>query len=357
MKRFVRGMLAVAMAAVTGCSASSTSPNAVLVLQDGGATDGGSAGSPTGAGGDTATADTTDGASATDAAGAAEVQVLGDGSGTSAVDSSGVGDGGFADAFDWDLLDPEDSEGDATAADTAVNDTATPPVQGLGAIFAHTSSVLYRLENKQFSKVGTFQFNKAPGSVTDIALDDGGALFAVTFNDVFQCDKSNAKCTWLAALPQQFNGLTFVAKDVVVAGKAALIGIANSGDWNLIEVSAGVAKVKKLGSYGGYASSGDAFSVEGVGTYATVKGGFGGSDKLVEVNPATGSVTKVVGDTGVSDLWGVAWQAGTLYGFTSAGPVYELDMKTGKASVVSGLQLPAGASWWGAGVSTRAADD
>ncbi len=253
------------------------------------------------------------------------------------------------DAIDWDLLDPEDTGSDALSGD------AKPPALGLGAIFAHSSTELYKLDKNIFTKIGTFSFDKNFGEVTDIALDDGGALYAVSFNDVFSCDKTSAKCLWLATLPQSFNGLTFVGKDTAKTGVPALIGIANSGDWNLIEVAGGKAKVSKLGSYGGYSSSGDAFSVDGIGTYATVKAGMFGSDKLVQVDPSTGAVLKVVGDTGVSDLWGVAWSGGVLYGFASNGGVYSLDMANGKASTVPGLVIPSGISWWGAGVSTRAA--
>lgn len=251
-----------------------------------------------------------------------------------------------APAIDYDLLDPVDT------ADVALD--APPAVDpSLAVVFAHSSSQLFRLEFNAFTLVGSFQFNKNFGEVTDIALDDNGFLYAVTFNDLFKCDKANAKCQWLASLPQSFNGLTFVPKDIAVPGQTALIGVANSGDWNLITVTGTTATIKKLGSYGGFSSSGDAFSVEGIGTYATVKSGFGGTDKLVQVNPANGSVLKTVGDTGVSDLWGIAWSAQVLYGFSANGAVYSLNVLTGSASSVPGLQVPK-VAWWGAGVSTRA---
>ncbi|MSQ84251.1 MAG: hypothetical protein EXR77_15435 [Myxococcales bacterium] len=253
---------------------------------------------------------------------------------------------------DYDLLDPADT---VDSADTGPVDTGPVGGMGLEVVYAHSSSQLFKLDKGLFSLVGAFQFDKKSGQVTDIALDDDGDLFAVTFNDVFACDKGSASCKWLATLPQSFNGLTFVPKDVLVPGKAALIGIANSGDWNLIEVVGNTAKVTKLGAYGGFSSSGDAFSVEKVGTYATVKAGFGGGDKLVQVNPATGSVIKTIGDCGVSDLWGVAWSSGVLYGFAATGGVYSIDVNTGKASSIAGMLVPNGISWWGAGVSTRAA--
>ena len=278
-------------------------------------------------------------AAGADGTGVADAVVDGDAA------ASGV-DAGVDSGIDYDLLDPVDSGPDGQDAPPLVD-------SGLSLVFAHSSSQLYRLEQNVFSLVGTFQFNKNFGQVTDIALDDNGFLYAVTFDDLFKCDKATAKCQWLAGLPQQFNGLTFVPKDVVTPGQAALIGIANSGDWNLITVQGNTATIKKLGAYGGFSSSGDAFSVEGIGTYATVKSGFGGTDKLVQVNPANGSVLKTVGDTGVSDLWGVAWSAQVLYGFSASGAVYSLDVQTGKASSVPGLSVPK-VAWWGAGVSTRA---
>lgn len=265
---------------------------------------------------------------------------------SSPADTQSPSDAASGPDIDYELLDPEDTAD--IAPDVPLLDS------GLAVVFAHSSTQLYRLESNVFTSVGTFQFDKAFGQVTDIALDDTGLLFAVTFDDLFQCDKASAKCKWLAALPQQFNGLTFVAKDVVTPGKPALIGIANSGDWNLITVTGTTATITKLGAYGGFSSSGDAFSVEGIGTYATVKSGFGGTDKLVQVNPANGAVLKTVGDTGVSDLWGVAWSNQVLYGFSDDGKVYSLDIQTGKASTIPGLQVPK-VSWWGAGVSTRAA--
>ncbi|MFZ4578997.1 MAG: hypothetical protein ACOYOB_11430 [Myxococcota bacterium] len=246
---------------------------------------------------------------------------------------------------DYDLLDPPET-------DVATVDTA-PLLPGLAVVFAHSSSLLYRLENKAFSLVGPFQFNKAAGSVTDIALDDAGQLFAVTFDDLFQCDKATAHCTWLASLPQSFNGLTFVPAGVLDVAPV-LIGISLSGDWNRITVSGGTATIQWLGDYGGLASSGDAFSVEGIGTYATVTAG-GSTDLLVRVDPKTGAVLANVGDTHVSGLWGLAWSGGVLYSFAEGGGVYTLDMQTGSATPISGFANLPSTSWWGAGVSTRAA--
>ena len=226
-----------------------------------------------------------------------------------------------------------------------------------GTLYAHTSSQLYKLDiaSKTFALVGSFTFNKSSGSVTDIALNRTQNLYAVTFNDLFTCTTFNAACTWLMKLPTSFNGMTFVPMGTVYKDKEALIGIANNGGWHQIDFQAAVPTIKQLGSYGaGYTSSGDAFSVLGIGTFATVnKTGVSG-DVLVEVEPTTGKVIKDLGAIGGSALYGFAWWDGVFYGFASSGQVWDVDVATGKGKQLSGFNIPK-VSWWGAGVSTEAA--
>jgi hypothetical protein len=226
-----------------------------------------------------------------------------------------------------------------------------------GALFAHTSSALYRLDAglKQFIKVGNFTFDKSSGSVTDIAINRNEVLYAVTFNDLFSCNSKTAACTWVMDLPESYNGLTFVPKGTVKKATDALIGVANSGKWTLLDFDATPPTSQVLGSYGsGYTSSGDAFSVAGVGTFATVKKTGQLSDYLVEINPATGAVIKEIGATGATNLWGFAWWDGVFYGFSSNSNVYAINTTTGQATpLTTGWTVPS-AAWWGAGVSTEA---
>ncbi len=278
---------------------------------------------------------------------------------TTVVTDTGVKDTGSTiadtgpDAVDFDsFFDPDTGPDAVFVQDVTIGG-------GLSFVFAHSSDTLYRMDKAGFVKIGYFSFDKNPGSMTDIAMDKLGTLYGVTFDDLFKCDSKTAKCVWLAALPESFNGLTFVPKGTVKPNDEALIGIANSGTWNLIEVTGTTAKVTSLGSYGGYTSSGDAFSVESIGTFATVKdsSGFSGTDFLVEVDPTNGKVLKNIGDTGVSDLWGFAWFGGKFYGFSDDTNVYEVNTTTGKATISTAFAAPTGVQWWGAAVSTRAAMD
>ena len=300
-----------------------------------------------------------------DAGKTADGATLGD-----AKSADGAGDGDTADASaDADVPDT------ATDLDTAASDIdlpdmnwdelpdpdATPDVdltKPVGQLYAQTSDTLYRLDPaaSAFTLVGKFTFDKSSGSVTDIALDQFGKLYAITNHDLFLCVTASAACTWLAALPGTgtFNGLTFVPKGTLSATAETLIGIGTDGSWNQIDVVGTSATVTKLGSYGGgWLSSGDAFSVEGIGTYATLKG-VSKTDSLVSINPKTGAILAIVGETGVNQLFGLAWWNGVFYGVSNDGNIYTLNTTTGAATQVIGITVPKGVKWWGAGVSTRA---
>lgn len=255
-------------------------------------------------------------------------------------------------AFPDGFLEPLDA-----GADTAAPEDTGPVVTGpVGKLYAHTSKDLYELDLDAgaFLKKGTFSFDKNEDKITDIAVDKFGTLYAIGFDHVYTCATDTAKCIWLAKLPTSFNGMTFVPEGVVTPGKDALIGISDKGEWTHIDLSSGKVVLKKLGVYGGgWLSSGDAFSVVGVGTFATLKGK-GDTDTLAKIDPKTGKIQQLLGETGAVGLFGLAWWKGVFYGFAKGGSVYELDIKTGKATEVKSLKAPKGVSWWGAGVSTRA---
>lgn len=289
-----------------------------------------------------------------------------DGAADTAVTDSGpsVADTGVADAGPMDAgLDagfdagnnPVDTGGSGTP-DVGKEDAGQP--QPVGHLYAHTKDSLYFLDvaASAFKKVAAFTFDKNAGLVTDIALNKWGNLFAVTFKDLFQCNRDNGKCVWLAALPQEFNGLTFIPEGVIDPNEEALVGIAGLGTWYHIQFGTGKVTLKPLGSYGGgWWSSGDAFSVVGVGTYATLKKCNGCDNYLAEVDPKTGKILKLIGKTGsAKGLFGLAWWAGVFYGVSNDGNIYVLDVKTGDATQVKGVTVPKDVQWWGAGVSTRA---
>ncbi len=265
-------------------------------------------------------------------------------------DANVVDSGGFPDGF----LEPLDTGGSQDAGTKP--DTGPISTGPVGKLYAHTATNLYELDltKKAFVDIGKFTFDKNEGKITDLALNRYGAVFAISSDHLFRCEADTAKCKWMSKLPSPFNGMTFVAEGVVTPGEEALIGISDKGVWTHVDVSSGSVKLKSLGTYGGgWLSSGDAFSVVGIGTFATLKGK-GNTDTLARIDPKTGKIEKLLGETGAVGLFGLAWWQGVFYGFSKTGQVYTLDITTGKGTEVKGLAVPKDVSWWGAGVSTRA---
>jgi hypothetical protein len=189
------------------------------------------------------------------------------------------------------------------------------------------------------------------GSMTDIAIDRFGVLYGITFDDLHVCEPTSAACYHLAALPDDSNGLTFVPPGTVEDDDDALIGIAISGNWRHMQLSGGMVAQVLLGSYGvGYSSSGDAFSIEGVGTFASVDAAADPSDMIVEVDPADGTVLQEIGSlTGYTAVYGIAGWQGAIFAFDETGDVLLVNPSDGTFELVNDTLN----AWWGAAVTTQ----
>jgi hypothetical protein len=249
-----------------------------------------------------------------------------------------------------------DADGDKIpdVADPFPNDPNKPKASKPEFVYPHTASTLFTMHVKNYAiaQIGVFKGTGFFGSMTDLAIDQYGVLYGVTFGDLWACDADTATCYHLATLPQSFNGLTMVPPGVLDPLLDVLIGIAISGDWYKITLNGtGSATLTLLGKYGvPYSSSGDAFSIEGVGTFASVDKGGQASDVIIAVDPKTGAVLSEIGPVaGYTALYGLAGWEGVVFGFDETGAVLKIDTVTGAASVITTTSN----SWWGAGVATR----
>ncbi|MEZ4382973.1 MAG: MopE-related protein [Nannocystaceae bacterium] len=245
-----------------------------------------------------------------------------------------------------------DNDGIPDADDPFPDDDMLPGQANGNLVYAHTSSRLYTMDVNTYEivQIGNFTYNQSPGSVTDIALDRWGVLYAITFNDLFVCNPNDAKCYYLADLPGgSTNGLTMIPPGVLDPNDDTLVAIANSGSWHKVTLIGNQAMFTQIGSYGnGYSSSGDVFSISGVGTYgATDKQGVPGADVIVEANPMNGNVVSDIATLqGYSGIYGLAGWEGKIFAFNSSGQVILVDPNDGTYEVVA----MTGNSWWGAGV-------
>jgi hypothetical protein len=244
--------------------------------------------------------------------------------------------------------------GDASfATDSAANDAGAK----VGEVYAHSADTLYKLE--PYSKVTTVigPFRGCAGQVIDIALDKNGQMYGTTFSSLEKIDKATAQCVTVAqgAYP---NSLTFVPVGTLDANAEALVGF--EGDQYVrIDTTSGqkttVGSLNPNATGKTYVSSGDVVSIIGDKTYLTVKVTPSmNADALIEVDPKTGKALKLIGSTGQQDIFGLAYWAGTAYGFTNSGLIFALDLTTGQSTNIPIPGAPPGLSFWGAGVTTAA---
>lgn len=252
----------------------------------------------------------------------------------------------------------DDSDGDGIPDDDdPFPDKPNQPGVALGnTVYAHTAGALYTMhvETYEIDIVGQFNWPDDGGGhqMTDIAIDEHGVLYGLSFDRAYVCNPTTAKCFEFATLPTQFNGLTVVPVGTVLADDEAIVGISNDGGWYHLQLDGMEIQPVELGSYGGaYKSSGDAFSIAGVGTYAstTVADWQNDIDEIVQLDPASGEILAVVGPaTGHTRIWGLAGWHDRIFAFDENGAVLGIDPATGSVELLA----DEGVAWWGAGVRT-----
>lgn len=227
--------------------------------------------------------------------------------------------------------------------------TDAPPVALTASVYAHSSSQLYQVDpdTLQVTLVGNFQWSNGSDQMTDIALDKDGNMTGISYDSVYAVNKDTAVATYLAPITGDFNGLSYVID--TSGGDPREILIAAGNDGNVYEINPQTGASTLRGNYGnGWTSSGDIVSIRGLGTFATVDNG-AGNDYLASINTTNYTVT-IIGDTGITDIWGIGFWGDKVYGFTDNREFVLIDINTGAAT-----QVEVGAvQWWGAGVTTSA---
>jgi len=232
---------------------------------------------------------------------------------------------------------------------TAARPAPPPPVE---EVYAHGPDVLYRYapETREVRAVGRFH---GCGPVLDLAVDGEGEILAVTSRGLLRVDPQSAACTLLHAgrFP---NSLSFVPAGVLEPESETLVGYRGDAYLRIDLADGSVHRVGSLGDE--LRSSGDLVSIEGVGTWLTVRGpGCERFDCLAEIDPRTGSVRRLLGSVGYEQVFGLAWRRGLLYGFTNRGVVVAMGFPEGSLQVTPLLLQESSPTlrFYGAGSTTR----
>ena len=273
---------------------------------------------------------------------------------------SGSLDAGTSSEAGLDGAPLDGGSGDGALADAS---TDAAPLPEEVVIYAHSSDTLYAFSpwTLTVSEIGPFVMStgESPAGIFDLAVDREGNVFVADVDALFSVDPLTAQITRIGAFgvgSEQLNALSFLAPGEVGSGQA-LLGATNAGAYYLVDRSTGAASF--LGQYpDGWLSSGDIVSVEGLGTFATVKRPDFPSDVLVQLLFAAdgSSAVSIKGPikSATQDftrIFGVGYWGRVLYGFSAAGELIEIDRDTGAGQIVSATTGTS--QFWGAGVTTR----
>ncbi len=249
--------------------------------------------------------------------------------------------------------------GDDDAVDGGVDASDNGSGSGSGSgdvsvtfVYAHTASALYKVDpdTLAITMIGNFAWSNGSDSMTDIAIDKTGVMIGVSFTAVYRIDVTTAVATRMSdGLSGTFNGLSFVPAAMLgMTGDDVLVGTRNA-DGVVFRIDPMTGHASAIGNMGSFSSSGDLVAVTNFGTVQTADSGFA-ADRLVRLAPQTFAGTPVGTDIGYSDIWGVAYWKGKIFGFTSSGEFVTIDPTTGVGTLVQSN----GPAWWGAAVTTSA---
>ena len=280
------------------------------------------------------------------------------------------------------------TDGGGAAERPAVDLGGTPPADGppladafagadldprVGEVYAHSDLTLYRFDpvGGVFVTVGDFSCLKVSegfAEMLDIAVDRGGNMVGtaamsehtVITGRLVSIDKTTAACTVLKTGSYP-NSLAFVPVGTVLPDREALVGYVNDAYGRIdpdTGTVTGIGNLNAPGAANPWMSSGDIVSIVGGGTYVTIipKGSVSADpagDRIAEVDPATGAITRLIGATGATGLYGLGYWGGIAYGFSSSGLLVKIDLSTGAGTPIPITGAPS-AGFYGAGTTTIA---
>jgi hypothetical protein len=256
-----------------------------------------------------------------------------------------------------------DDDDDQPAIDARVIDGPTNDTElDFSKVYAHSGTVLYRLDTATLQPVMIGPFGLASGSITDIAVDKNDRMLGVSLDNIYEINTTTGAATLITAYDgtENFTSLSFVPMNIQDPDSAErLVAATDAG--TILEINQTTGATTQLGTYGATAngqirSSGDIVAIYGVGIFATVTIGdtLTDPDYLAQINPSTWAATPLGIGTTYDKIFGLGFWRGKLYGFVdtgTGGTIIELNPNTG---AVVGSPITGSVRWFGAGVTTDA---
>ncbi len=281
--------------------------------------------------------------------------------------TDGDGDGDT----DGDTDSDADGDGDSDA------DHETPPEDVL--IYSHSRDTLFAFSAARNEVISSVPFTLTDGTeappMVDLAVNAAGEVYTTGYDALFRVDPETGETRIVGELRDESGqllgtdlgihlyALTFVPRSLYpdATTTEVLIGAANEGD--CFEVDPRDARIRAIGGYpAAWRSSGDLVSVEGLGTtFATLRvqdAPRTDPDYLTEITFLPGGQIEISppqpienSDRAFSQIFGLGYWGASLYGFTNAGELIEIDRSTAEAYLAT--ERTGAEEFWGAGVTTQ----
>ncbi|MCG8492183.1 MAG: VPLPA-CTERM sorting domain-containing protein [Sneathiellales bacterium] len=195
--------------------------------------------------------------------------------------------------------------------------------QAATVIIGTNNNVLNFVDTDTVSTTGSVAVTGIRGALTDVAYDQNGNLYGISFSGLYSININTGAATHVGNFGSTsgMNALTFDS-----AGNA--YGASNSNS-NLYSVNVATGAATSLGAIGGgfSRSAGDLAFANGT-LYGTDNGP---SDGFFSIDTAPVSGT-FIGSTGLSNAYGLAFADNTMFGFSGSDTgLYSIDITTGLA--------------------------
>ncbi|MBI4815347.1 MAG: choice-of-anchor D domain-containing protein [Deltaproteobacteria bacterium] len=224
----------------------------------------------------------------------------------------------------------------AVVSDDTVLPMVNVLVSGEGVIpatasaYVHTETDLYAYDPVTRATTLIGAFNPSV-SMTDIAIDSVGAMYGVDTAAVYRIDPITAQVTHLFDVDSSPVGLTCLSDGTLVVAGTSI----QSWDPSRQQL------LRTMVPAGTYLTSGDIIALPDGFLYWSVSDLSG--DSLVRVDPSSG-ITSLLGDIGVSEIYGLGYANGELLGFSANSRGMIIDPVSGAATTTFGLA----GNWYGA---------
>ena len=189
-------------------------------------------------------------------------------------------------------------------------------------VYAHSPGVLYEVDPFQMT---ISELSSVP-SLFDFDTDMSGTLYGISPpSTVYSFDESTLEWNIVANVGHSEGTLNGFCID----SSSRMYATVGNQMYTIDTTLGSATLVGNLG--GGFQSSGDCVVDKIDGIYMTSIGS--SSDDFVRIHPETGEGT-LIGNTGVSGIYGLTSAWGYMFGFTGQGQLVEIDKVTGQAQVL-----------------------